>query len=84
MSSTYKKIDYFNSEEGTAVREQLHQMELDTNYETKVSSYTADGGTYPDNQIPFIEKHLAYLTTHPGVNPEQYLSNLRLKLRIRR
>jgi hypothetical protein len=83
MSSTYKKIDYFNSEEGTRIRERLHQMELDDKYHTKVSSYTTDGAHFPDNQMPFVVKHLTYLNTHPNVDPEQYLSNLRLKLRIR-
>ena len=83
MPSASKKIDMFNSEEGTAIRERLLRMEQDTGYHTEISTYTANGSSYPDNQIPFVDKHLAYLNSHPGVDPEHYMSNLRLKLRVR-
>jgi len=31
--------------------------------------------------IPFVDHHINYLITHPLIEPSDYLSNLRLKLR---
>jgi hypothetical protein len=64
------------------VIEALHSMELDSTYKTD-SGYSSNEDLYPDNNIPFIEKHVHYLREHRNVNPEQYLSNLRLMTRIR-
>jgi len=66
------------------VREKLREMERDLSLNTRISSYSANSELYPDNQIPFVEKHIAYLMSHPKVVPEQYLSNLRLMLKVRR
>lgn len=46
-------------------------------------SYSANTGLYPDHQIPFVNKHMAYLRDHPKLDVEHYLSNLRLMLRKR-
>ncbi len=42
-----------------------------------------DNPLHSSHQITFVEKHLHYLTTHPKVNPEFYLSNLRTMIKIR-
>lgn len=77
-----KKIDLYNSPEGTEIRQALEAMELDGTIRTE-SSYTANVAKYPDKSISFVENHLAYLTKHAELDPEHYLANLRLMLKIR-
>jgi len=81
-SSTRKKIDMYNSEEGAAIRQTLIDMEGDVSLKTE-PAYTANITAYPDMKMPFVENHLAYLSKHSEVEPAHYLSNLRLMLRIR-
>lgn len=66
------------------VRDKLCQIEQDDSFNTCASSYSANIEMYPDNQIPFIDKHIAYLMAHPQVDYDQYLSNLRLMLKVRK
>jgi hypothetical protein len=47
------------------------------------TSYSANSELYPDNRIPFVDKHMAYLMEHPKLEVEHYLSNLRLMLKKR-
>ncbi len=82
MSTTKRKIDLFHAEEAQAIRDELRRLVLDANFKTD-SSYTADVNAYPDSVMPFVENHLTYLTKHPGVNPDHYLANLRISLKIR-
>ena len=77
-----KRINIYDSEIGTTVRNALADLQNDPKYITIVS-YTADQVGYPDGVMPFVEKHLLYLHQHPSVNPDHYLSNLRLKLKVR-
>ena len=65
------------------VRQKLELMELDPVLNT-AATYSANTTLYPDHQIPFVDKHIAYLMTHPKVDCTQYLANLRLMLKIRR
>ena len=64
------------------VTQTLSSMESDLAYNT-TSSYTADSTTYPTNVITFTQKHLAYLKKNPHVNPDEYISNLRLMMRLK-
>lgn len=64
------------------VRKQLQRMVDDPNMMTS-SSYSANGEMYPDHQIPFVDKHVAYLMGHPKVDMSHYLANLRLMLKKR-
>ncbi|MBI1857165.1 hypothetical protein HYS01_02735 [Candidatus Saccharibacteria bacterium] len=64
------------------IREKLRLMELDPGLKTE-SAYRANAVLWPDNLISFIENHAMYLRVHPKVNPEHYLSNLRLMIKIR-
>ena len=64
------------------IRDALKSMEIDGSLHTS-SSYSANSVLWPDNQISFTEKHVAYLKAHPALKPEHYLSNLRLKIRKR-
>lgn len=83
MASNNKKPDFITSEEGIRATAVLNSMVLDGAYITE-PSFSADSEKYTDNLIPFIDKHLAYLRSHPATNPEHYLSNLKLMTRIRR
>jgi len=38
---------------------------------------------WPDNRVPFVEMHLSYIRAHKNVNPQDYLSNLRLMIKKR-
>jgi len=60
----------------------LKVMETDQSLVTK-SAYRANSDLWPGNRISFVDAHLAYLKSHPAVNPAHYLSNLRLMLRIK-
>lgn len=81
MAST-KKINFFDTEAGERAKDMLIVMVNDTAYNT-ASTYSANLDTYPDNRIPFVDKHMSYLKAHPAIQPEQYISNLRLMTRIR-
>lgn len=82
MSSYKKRPDFYETEEGQQAKELLKAMVKDTSYSTE-SSYSADAEHYPDGQIPFVAKHMAYLKNHPATDPGQYLSNLKLMTRKR-
>ncbi len=77
MSIPSKKINFSDSDEGVATKYQLQVMVSDDIYMTD-SSYTANIKLYPDNLMPFVDKHMEYLRNHPATNPRHYLSNLRL------
>lgn len=63
------------------VKERLEAMENDSLLHNVKSTYNANTEIYPNNQMPFRDKHYNYLLKHPDVDPDQYLSNLRLMLR---
>ncbi len=82
MSMYKRKADYFESEEGQKFKLALREMASSNTYITR-SGISADMTLYPDQTIPFVEKHMEYLRNHPTVDPEHYLSNLRLMTRVR-
>ncbi len=82
MATHKPKHDFFATEEGHKIKEQLHRMSEDESYTTG-SSYIANTALYPDNSISFVDKHVRYLKAHPSVNPQHYVSNLRLMTRVR-
>ena len=77
-----KRSGFFDSEEGKAVKRELRNIAADNTYNT-ISSYTADSSLYPDNQMPFVDKHMNYLNSHPGLDSQMYITNVRLKTRKR-
>lgn len=83
MPTLKKRANFIGSEEGLAIEHSLQQMDADVLYNTE-SSFSANNEQYPDNLIPFVDKHMNYLRTHPAVNPQHYLSNLRLMTRLRK
>lgn len=64
------------------IEHELEKMVANPGFSTE-SSYSANVEAYPDHLIPFVAKHMAYLHTHPKVNPDQYLSNLRMMTKVR-
>ncbi len=80
--STIKKVNFFESEEGVEARSLLQTLWSDKAYKTD-SSYSTDSESYPDNLIPFVQKHMDYLSNHPSVNIKMYVANLRIMTRIR-
>jgi hypothetical protein len=59
----------------------LQALEADPTMITK-DSYSPVG-EWPDNRMPFVDYHLAYLRTHKLVDPVNYLSNLELMIKRR-
>jgi hypothetical protein len=58
----------------------LQSLQDDPNMRT-LSKYSPTAGAWPDNQLPFVEIHLAYLSSHKTVNPAHYISNLELMIK---
>lgn len=77
-----KKIPFYGTEKAVEIKAALMQMEKNPSYHT-TSSYTADGNNYPSHNMPFVDKHMAYIGAHPQTNPDQYLANLKLITRKR-
>lgn len=73
----YKK-EFLASDMAANVRQQLLLMEADPQYSTK-NSYNPGA----DGDISFSDKHFMYISTHPTVQPNQYMANLRLKTKLR-
>lgn len=76
-----RRNDFISSERGVEAIELLKTMVLDTSYNTE-PSYSTNTELYPDNLMPFFDKHLEFLSNHSEINPLLYLSNLRLMTRI--
>lgn len=62
------------------IRNMLQTMEANPSMVTR-PAFRANTEKWPDNEISFVESHIAYLKLHPKTDPNQYLSNLRLMLR---
>jgi hypothetical protein len=66
----------------SGVEQKLLAMMTDESLNT-ATSYSANAALYPDGEIPFVDKHMAYLMSHPKVDFNHYLGNLRLMLKKR-
>lgn len=82
MTAQTRALTIKRIEDGN-IREKLKAMEHNPELHITTSSFSSNAELYPDGQIPFVEKHIAYLLDHPKVDPDQYLSNLRLMLKKR-
>lgn len=82
MPTVSKKSNILTSEEGQIIRAELESMQSDKRYHTK-NTYTANETDFPDNVMPFVDKHMLYLSKHSELDPQHYLSNLRLKIKVR-
>ena len=82
MPTLKKRLKFFDSPEGAEIKQTLTMMATDLRYNTG-SSYSANADLYPDNLIPFVDKHMNYLNTHPGIDPYHYIANLRLMTKLK-
>ncbi len=82
MASTKRTIAFYASEEAAKIKKVLLDMLKDSRYNTQ-PSYTANSEEYPDNKIPFVDKHMSYLNSHPSVDHDHYLANLKLITKVR-
>lgn len=82
MAMTKSRTNFLESELGISIRETLRDMMGNTKYNT-ASSYSSDTEQYPDKLIPFDDKHMNYLTSHPRLDADMYISNLQLMTRVR-
>lgn len=81
--ATFKKKTSFQSDADVAeAQSELELLVQNVLYNTQ-PSFSADSEQYPNNLIPFTEKHMQYLRTHKGIDPRQYIANLRLMTKIR-
>ena len=76
-----KRTNLFESEEGAEIKRILISMTKNDVYSTS-PSYSANSERYPDNLIPFVDKHMNYLNAHPNIDPRHYIANLRLMTRV--
>ncbi|MGB4758958.1 MAG: hypothetical protein WBP26_02785 [Candidatus Saccharimonadales bacterium] len=82
MAASKNRAGFLTSPEGIDTLNTLREMEESDSYYTE-SSYSANSALYADNLIPFADKHIQYLMTHPNMDPLQYISNLKLMTRVR-
>lgn len=82
MATQKTRKGYFDTDEGKEIKHKLQQMSIDDQYNT-VSSYSANTLLYPDSLMPFLDKHMSYLMSHPAVEATKYVANIKLLTRIR-
>lgn len=61
------------------IKIELETLAEDPTMITK-SFYSPAATEWPDNKLPFVEYHLAHLSSHKLTDPRNYLSNLRLMI----
>lgn len=83
MHSPRHRQHFADTDEGKDVKKQLKQMAASDQFST-VSTYTSNSTIYPDNLIPFVDKHINYLIGHPSLDANQYLANIKLMTRVRK
>ena len=78
--ATNKKVS-LSDEVWGKIADKLSLLVGNSSYNT-TSTYTSNAEKYPDNILPFVDKHIDYLHKHPNINPEQYIANLKMKTRV--
>lgn len=80
MSPTQYRQDFIISQVAQDIAQQLEAMVADPRYITRDGYSPASDS---DGSVPFVAKHIAYLSTHPKVKPSEYMANLRLMTKVR-
>ena len=80
MTNAQSRLKFLASDELVVIRQTLLDIAADPHYNTKSVYTTAE---QPESSV-FVEKHIAYMSNNLNITPEQYLSNLRLRTRIRK
>ncbi len=82
MAQLKRRVNFYDSQEGREAARLLSGLTGDQAYNTN-STYSVQKEKYPTGLIPFVDKHMQYLESHPAVNIDHYISNLRLMIRFR-
>ena len=61
----------------------LEELQSDPSMTTK-SIYSPSAVDYPENQLPFVQVHLAYLRKNKHVDASRYISNLEIMIKKRK
>jgi hypothetical protein len=77
-SLTLHQQAFMKSEAGVDAKEQLQLMVNNPLYNTR-ETYSSG----PELSTSFVDKHMLYLSEHPKLSVQHYLSNLRLKTKLR-
>ena len=77
MANSLGSQKFLASDEAQLIRLDLEKMMTDPAFNT-TSTYSPTS----IDSVLFVDKHMKYLSQHPNLNPQQYLSNLRLMTRI--
>jgi len=77
VSSPLGVQKFLNSKEAEEIRAELHRMMEDPSFNTE-STYSPSSDA---DEYFFVDKHMKYLSQHLSLNPQHYLSNLRLMTR---
>jgi len=78
LSPNQYKQQFITSSLAATIKDELEDMEQDAAYYTQ-TSYSA----MQECDVTFTEKHYTYMSTHPSVKPNEYMSNLRLMTKVR-
>jgi hypothetical protein len=76
---TSKQKEFLDSEVAAEARKELKRMEADPLFNTQ-SRFTP----VQNQALSFVDRHMKYLSEHPKLNPDQYLTNIRLMTRLKR
>ncbi len=79
MTHMQSRQKFLASDEAEEFRRELLAIAEDPNFNT-ASIYTS---TESSESALFVEKHMTYMSNNLNITTEQYLSNLKLRLRIR-
>jgi len=82
MPNVKHRPDFLGTAEAEEIKKRLMLMVESDTFSTS-GTFTSDSEQYPDNVVPFVDKHIRYLYTHPKLDVEHYLANLRLMTRKR-
>jgi hypothetical protein len=79
MTTKLTKRTFLDSEKAKLLRDELTTMVKSKDYNTQALYSPAEGD---GNQ--FVEKHMTYMSEYLGMDHWQYISNLKLKTKIRK
>ena len=82
MATLKTRKSFFDSTEGIKIRLELQRLDASSLYNT-TPSYSSNNVLYPDNRMPFVDKHMNYLINHPSLDANKYLANIKLMTRLR-
>lgn len=82
MAIQKTRKQFFETVEGLEIKQALEQMVADSKFNT-LPSYSANAALYPDNLMPFVDRHMNYIMCHPRLEAKKYLANVKLVTRLR-